>query len=92
MSGITAIAKSLARIIRGAYRNRSGSVAIYVTVLMPFLIGGALLTVDAARLYSLNSFLQAGADALALAGAAELDGHPDAITRADNAISNLVTN
>src|SRR5262249_46861529 len=36
--------------------------------------------------------LQAGADALALAGAAELDGHPDAITRADNAISNLVTN
>src|SRR5262252_3948880 len=92
MVGITSIAKCLARIISGVNRDRNGSVAIYVTVLMPFLIGGALLTVDAARLYSLNSFLQAGADALALAGAAELDGHPDAITRADNAIANLVTN
>src|SRR5215470_15222304 len=92
MVGISSIVNCLARMISGAYRDRSGSVAIYVTVLMPFLIGGALLTVDAARLYSLNSFLQAGADAFALAGAAELDGRPDAITRADNAISNLVTN
>ena len=40
----------------------------------------------------LQTHLQAGADALALAGAAELDRLPDSITRATNAINNLVTN
>ena len=74
-----------------------GTVAVYVTVLLPFLIGGAILTVDAGRLYSLQTSLQAGADAFALAGAAELDGQSqpngdDSITRANRAISNLVTN
>src|SRR3989442_14597942 len=92
MVGMALVGKCIARRIGGAYRGRDGTVAIYVTILLPFLIGGALLTVDAGRLHSLQTFLQAGADALALAGAAELDGHPDAITRADNAIANLVTN
>jgi Flp pilus assembly protein TadG len=92
MVGIASIGKCITRSIGRAYRDRGGSVAVYVTILLPFLIGGALLTVDAGRLHSLQTFLQAGADALALAGAAELDGHPDAITRADNAIANLVTN
>src|SRR5207244_7263079 len=92
MVGIASIGKCIARTIGGAYRDRGGSVAVYVTILLPFLIGGALLTVDAGRLHSLQTFLQAGADALALAGAAELDSHPDAITRADNSIANLVTN
>jgi Flp pilus assembly protein TadG len=78
-------------------RAREGSVAIYAAILLPMLIGGALLTVDAARLYSMQTFLQAGADAFALAGAAELDGQSqpngdDSITRADRAIANLVTN
>src|SRR5438874_13624850 len=92
MVGIASIGKCIARTIRGAYRDRGGTVAVYVTILLPFLIGGALLTVDAGRLYSLHTFMQAGADALALAGAAELDGQSDAITRADNAIANLVAN
>jgi hypothetical protein len=78
-------------------RAREGSVAIYAAILLPMLIGGALLTVDAARLYSMQTFLQAGADAFALAGAAELDGQSqpngdDSITRANRAIANLVTN
>jgi hypothetical protein len=41
---------------------------------------------------SLQSQLQNGADALALAGAAELDQKSDSITRSTNAINNLVTN
>src|SRR5436190_23421790 len=74
-----------------------GTVAAYVTVLLPFLMGGALLTVDAARLYSLHTFMQAGADAFALAAAAELDGQAqplsdDSITRANNAIDTMMAN
>src|SRR5438045_9215574 len=85
MVGIASIGKCIARTIRGAYRDRGGTVAIYVTILLPFLIGGALLTVDAGRLYSIQTFLQAAADARAIAAAAELDLDPDAIIRADRA-------
>ena len=78
-------------------RERDGAVLIYVAGLLPILIGGGLMSVDAARLYSLHSFLQAGADALALAGATELDGQSqpnsdDSITRANRAIANIVSN
>ena len=74
-----------------------GTVALYVAVLLPVLIGSGLMTVDFARLYSLQTFMQAGADALALAGAAELDGQSqpncdDSITRANRAIASLVAN
>ena len=41
---------------------------------------------------SLQSQLQKGADALAIAGAAELDRMPDSTGRAVNAINNLITN
>ena len=76
-------------------QDRRGAVAAYVTALLPILIGGALLTVDAGRLYSLNTSLQAAADAFALAGAAELDGQSqpnadDSITRANRAISTMM--
>lgn len=85
------------RVARRALRDNRGAVGVYVTVLLPVLIGGALLSVDGARLSSLNSFMQAGADAFALAGAAELDGQSqptgdDSITRAKNAINNMMAN
>jgi Flp pilus assembly protein TadG len=73
-------------------RDERGGVLIYVTLLMPVLVGFALLAVDVARLQNLQTSLQKGADALALAGAAELDRKPTAITRADAAIANLVAN
>jgi hypothetical protein len=60
--------------------------------MLPVLIGVALLAVDASRFGNLLTSLQKGADALALAGAAELDRKPDAITRADGAIANMVAN
>src|SRR5262245_2225619 len=51
-----------------------------------------VLALDGARLMSLQTQLQNGADALALAGAAELDRLPDAETRARTAIERLLTN
>ncbi len=69
-----------------------GAVLVYVTLLMPVLIGGAVLVIDGARLSHLQTDLQKGADALALVGAAELDRKPDAITRATAAVANLTSN
>ena len=71
--------------------------ALYVAVLLPVLIGMGVTAIDFSRLSTLNTFMQAGADALALAGAAELDGQSqpngdDSITLANRAIANLVIN
>ena len=72
--------------------GRKGAVGIYAALLLPVLAGTALLAVDASRLFNLQTALQKGADALALAGAAELDRKPDSITRANAAIASLVVN
>ena len=76
---------------RSLKHDTSGMALIYVTVALPVIIGMALLAVDFGRLATLQSSLQAGADSLALAGAAELDLRPDALTRANYAIDNLIT-
>jgi len=73
-------------------RDTSGIILPYVTLLLTVLVGTSVLALDGARYMSLQSQLQNGADALALAGAAELDQHSDSITRSTNAINNLVTN
>jgi len=65
---------------------------VFVAILIPVLIGFSLLTVDMSRVNNLHNDLQKAADAFALAGAAELDGTSDAITRADRALANLVAN
>lgn len=72
--------------------DQSGAVLIYVTMMLPVLIGMGVLAVDFSRLANLNTGLQKGADALALAGAAELDRKPDSIARATAAINTLVVN
>ena len=72
--------------------DRSGIAVVYVAVALPVIIGFSLLAIDFGRLATLQSSLQHGADALALAGAGELDRTPTAITRANNAIANLLTN
>ena len=74
------------------WSDRSGISLIYITVSLPAIIGFALLSVDVGRVWSLQSSLQHAGDALALAGAGELDGKSDAITRANRAINNLVSN
>ena len=77
----------------GAFWNdTSGVILPYVTVMLVVIVGLSMLALDGARLMSLQTQLQNGADALALAGAAELDRLPDAETRARTAIQRLLTN
>ena len=73
------------------HTDKSGIAVAYVAIAIPVLIGFGLLAIDVGRMSTLQSSLQHGADALALAGAAELDRSPDSITRANTAIANLVT-
>lgn len=77
---------------RSLHADKSGMALIYVTATLPIIIGFALLAIDASRVYILNSSLQHGADAIALAMAAELDRTSDALTRAERAKNNLVAN
>lgn len=74
------------------WRHRKGAVAVYVALLLPVLMGGAVVGIDAARLFGLQTSLQQGADALALAAAAELDRRPSALERAAKALADLVAN
>jgi Flp pilus assembly protein TadG len=87
-----AIARKLRARATQFRRDTSGVILPYVTVLLVVVVGTSVLALDGARYMSLQSQLQNGADALALAGAAELDQQSSSITRATNAINNLVTN
>src|SRR5436309_15449491 len=80
------------RYARAFWRDTSGVILPYVTVLLVVLVGFSVLALDGARYMSLQTQLQNGADALALAGAAELDRLPDSETRAVNAVNNLLAN
>lgn len=77
--------------LREFHSNTSGMALLYATIMLPVIIGFSLLAIDVGRVWSLQSSLQHGADALALAGAAELDQRPDAVDRANRAIANLIT-
>ncbi|QGZ96590.1 pilus assembly protein TadG-related protein [Terricaulis silvestris] len=69
-----------------------GAVAIYVALTATVTFGIVGLAVDVSRAMIVRSEAQAGADALALAAASQLDGTPSAIARANTAIANLVEN
>lgn len=69
-----------------------GAVLIYVSLLLPILIGGAVYAIDGGRLHNLHTTMQKAADSLAMAGAAELDLKPSSEGRARNAIANMVSN
>src|SRR5258708_9520903 len=77
---------------RALWNDTSGVILPYVTVMLVVIVGLSVLALDGARLMSLQTQLQNAADALALAGAAELDRLPDAETRARTAIERLLTN
>src|SRR6202034_1359908 len=74
------------------WHDRRGTVLPYVAMMLAVIIGLAALALDGSRLMSVQTQLQNGADALALAGAAELDRRPDSIIRAQAAISQLIAN
>src|SRR5438067_36221 len=78
--------------IRAFWNDQRGIAMILVAIMLPVIIGFALLVIDMSRANSLHNDLQKGADAFALAAAAELDGGTDAITRADSALATLVNN
>jgi len=80
------------RFARALWDDTSGVILPYVTIMLVVIVGLSVLALDGARLMSLQTQLQNGADALALAGAAELDRLPDAETRARTAIERLLTN
>lgn len=75
-----------------ALSDCSGVVLPYVAIMLIAIIGLAGLAIDSSRLMSVQTQLQNAADALALAGAAELDRRPDSIIRARAAIDNLIAN
>ena len=88
MTGTLKLNKSIAAFMR----DTNGIILPYVTVMLVVIVGVAVLALDGARYMSLQSQLQNGADALALAGAAELDLLPDSEVRAMNAINKLLAN
>lgn len=77
--------------LSNAGRGISGSVAIWAALSTPVVLAGATLSVDAARIYNVDAELQAAADSLSRAGAAELDQRGDAISRSSGAILNLLS-
>ncbi|MFO1131701.1 MAG: pilus assembly protein TadG-related protein [Hyphomicrobiales bacterium] len=74
------------------HRDTDGAVLLWVSILMLVVFALIGLAIDGARFLNLNSNLQEVADAAAIAGAKELDGSNDAITRAINAALNYLQN
>jgi hypothetical protein len=73
---------------RALWRNTDGLMVPYVAVMLPVLVGFALLALDGSRRMSLQTQMQAAADSLALAGARELNKRPGAEARAISAMAN----
>src|SRR5262252_1032062 len=84
--------EKLAQSATALWSDTQGLILPYVTIMLVVIIGVAVLALDGARYMSLQTQLQNGADALALAGAAELDRLPDSETRAIRAMNNLLRN
>ena len=73
-------------------RDESGVILPYVAMLLFVIIGFSLLALDGGRALSLQTQAQNAADALALAGGAELNRAPGSRAKATLAINNLVQN
>src|SRR6266404_5199552 len=85
-------AAKIAQSIKAFWGDTHGVILPYVTMMLTVIVGVSVLALDGSRYMSLQTQLQNGADALALAGAAELDRTPTAIERAIKAIDSLITN
>ncbi len=73
-------------------RDVSGGVMIWAAVGAPVMVSGGALAVDVSRVYNLDQQMQSAADSAARAAAAELDGKSDSLTRANRAMTTLVSN
>lgn len=79
----------LNRAIGRFWNDHRGYVIALTLIAMPLLLGFSLLVIDVGRSSNLHTDLQNAVDAMALAGARELDGRDDAIERAEAAIKKL---
>ena len=70
-------------------KSEDGYVLVLSLIFLPVFVGLALLIIDIGRGNNAQSDLYAAADALALAGARELDGGVDAIDRAKDAMAEI---
>src|SRR5262245_54536856 len=79
---------------RTLWRDTDGVILPYVSVLLVIFVGVAALALDGTRAMSLQTQMQKAADALAIAGAAELDRLTSSTSRAYNAVitNPLLTN
>jgi len=77
---------------RGFFAEENGAIAPTFAIGLFVLIGMAGISFDYARLATLDTEFQTAADQAALAAASQLDGRANAMTRATNAASNLVSN
>jgi Flp pilus assembly protein TadG len=80
------------RVVKAFWKDERGVALILVSIMLPVIVGFALLAIDMSRANNLHNDLQKGADAFALAAAVELDGRADAWERAQNALATLVDN
>lgn len=71
------------------FKSESGYVLAIGLLFLPIFVLMALLVIDISRGNNAQSDLQAAADAVALAGAVELDAGSDAITRAEASMRNV---
>ncbi len=79
----------LKRWVSKFWHDKRGYVIALTLIAMPLLLGFSLLVIDASRGENLHTDLQDAVDAMALAGARQLDGRDDAIARAKNAVADL---
>lgn len=79
----------LNRAIKRFWDDHRGYVIALTLIAMPLLLGFSLIVIDVGRSANLHTDLQNAVDAMALAGARELDGRNDAIERAEEAIEKL---
>src|SRR6202790_569580 len=85
-------AAKIAHSLKSFRADTDGVILPYVTIMLVVIVGVSVLALDGSRYMRLQTQRRDGADALALAGAAELDRTPTAIQRAITAINILITN
>lgn len=77
--------------IRRIRSDEKGTILVFVAIALALILGMIALSFDLGRMAATQSELQSFADNVALAAAGELDGTADAITRAQNAARDMIT-
>jgi Flp pilus assembly protein TadG len=80
--------RGVGQAVAAFWHDTSGLMLPYMTTVLLALFGFSLLAIDGSRYMSLQTQMQAAADALALAGARELNQQSGAQSRAINAMAN----